>query len=262
MFVWASHPLMKGEVSGFDDHDSLDSDELFHVLSDSNRRTVLFHLRQHRVATLDELVDVLTAGSTEAPGADDRAHVNSSLLHSHLPLLEDRGLLTYDPDEQIAESISLHGRIGAWLDLAVRQQLRFERSLEEADRPDEGIAVLLVDDEPGLPEAIGGYIERENDDIEVTTAASTLEAVSTLEEASFDCVVSDYQMPAISGLDFLKAVREQDAALPFIVFTAKGSERIASEAIATGVTDYVQKEPDPERFDVLVERIRRAVSRD
>ena len=255
---------MKGEISDSDGHGPLDSDELFYALSDANRRTVLFHLRQHRVATLDELVDVLTAASTEEGSADDSTHVYSSLLHSHLPLLEDRGLLTYDSDERIAESTSLHGDVGAWLDLAVRQQLQYERTVDADARADEdeGIAVLLVDDEPGLPETIGGYIERENDDIEVTTAASTLEAVSTLEEASFDCVVSDYQMPAISGLDFLKAVREQDADLPFIVFTAKGSERVASEAIATGVTDYVQKEPNSEQFDVLVERIRKAVTSD
>ncbi|AXR78876.1 response regulator [Natrarchaeobaculum sulfurireducens] len=252
---------MKGEISDSDGHGPLDSDELFYALSNAGRRTVLFHLRQHRVATLDELVDVLTAASTKEGSADDNTHVHSSLLHSHLPLLEDRGLLTYDPDEQIVESTSLHGTVGAWLDLAVRQQLQYERTVDaDARTDDEGIAVLLVDDEPGLPETIGGYIERENDDIEVTTAASTLEAVSTLEEASFDCVVSDYQMPAISGLDFLKAVREQDVDLPFIVFTAKGSERVASEAIATGVTDYVQKDPDPEQFDVLVERIRKAVT--
>lgn len=264
MFAWLSLLLMKGEISDADGNGPLDSDDLFYALSDANRRTVLFHLRQHRVATLDELVDVLTATSTEDGSADDRANVCSSLLHSHLPLLEDRGLLTYDPDERIAESTSLHGSVGAWLDLAVRQQLQYESAVE-ADagaNEDEELMVLLVDDEPGLPETIGAYIERENDDIEVTTAASTLEAVSTLKDASFDCVVSDYQMPAISGLDFLKAVREQDADLPFIVFTAKGSERVASEAIATGVTDYVQKEPDPEQFDVLVERIRTAVTRD
>ena len=241
---------------------TLSSDERFRVLADSSRRTVLFHLRQHRAATLEELLDVLTAVSDL--DADDRAFLSTSLLHNHLPVLEDHGLLTYDSAEGTVESTPLHGEIGEWLDLAVRQEIRIENALESADRSDEGegITVLLVDDEPGLPETIGAYVERENDDITVTTAASTLEAVSTLEEASFDCIVSDYQMPAISGLDFLKAVREEDETVPFIVFTAKGSERVASEAIATGVTDYVRKGPDPERFDVLVERIRTAVTQE
>ncbi|WP_265108554.1 response regulator [Halosolutus halophilus] len=255
---------MKDEVTTPDGHDraTLPSDDLFRVLSDSSRRTVLFHLRQHRAATLDELVDVLSATSTEDSGEYDRAHAQTSLLHSHLPLLEDHGLLTYDPGERIAESTNLQGKIGEWLDLAVRQQIRFENASETHDRSGDEIMVLLVDDEPGLPETIGAYIERENDDVEVTTAASALEAVSTLEDESFDCIVSDYDMPAISGLDFLKAVREEDPTLPFIVFTAKGSERVAGEAIATGVTDYVQKGPDSEQFDVLVERIRKAATQD
>lgn len=256
---------MNDEDSGSASHDrvTLSSDELFRVLADSRRRTVLFHLRQHRVGTLEELLDVLTAVSTDDLDEDDRANLSTSLLHSQLPVLEDHGLLTYDSADGIVESTRLHGEIGEWLDLAVRQEIRIESAHESADRADgEKITVLLVDDEPGLPETIGAYIERENDDIAVTTAASTLEAVSTLEEASFDCIVSDYQMPAISGLDFLKAVREEDETVPFIVFTAKGSERVASEAIATGVTDYVRKEPDPERFDVLVERIRTAVTQE
>ncbi|ELY55999.1 pas domain s-box [Natronococcus amylolyticus DSM 10524] len=255
---------MSEEGPGSDDHDHamFPSDDLFHVLSDPSRRTVLFHLRQHGIATLEELLDVLEAVRSEESEEVDRTQVRTSLLHSHLPLLEETGLLTYDLSEGVVRSPNLHDDIGEWLDLAVRQQLRYESALETHDRPDEEIEVLLVDDEPGLPETIGAYIERENDDIVVTTAASTLEAVSTLEETSFDCVVSDYQMPAISGLDFLKAVREKDTPLPFIVFTAKGSERVASEAIASGVTDYVQKEPTSEQFDVLVERIRKAATGD
>jgi len=104
-----------------------------------------------------------------------------------------------------------------------------------------------------------GHIEREHDDISVTTATSALEAVAAVRAESFDCIVSDYQMPAISGLDFLTAIREEDTTIPFIVFTAKGSEEIASKAIATGVTDYVQKTAEADQYRTLADRIRRAV---
>ena len=259
---------MKDEVT---DPDSavvpeLPSDELFDVLADLHRRTVLFHLRQHRVATIDELVDVfIEVGADDAGAVDpdpDPVSVQTSLLHSHLPKLEDHGLVTYDPDERTVESTALRGAIGEWLDLAVRQQLRYERTVDAADRADDRdvIRVLLVDDEPGLPETVAAYLERGSDDIAVTTATNALEAVTTLEDESFDCIVSDYQMPAVSGLDFLKAVRMKDETIPFIVFTAKGSERIASEAIATGVTDYVQKGPDTAQFDELSMRIHRATA--
>ncbi|MFD1564550.1 response regulator [Haloarchaeobius amylolyticus] len=245
------------------DHADLSSDELFHVLANANRRTVLFHLRQHRAATVDELTDVITEISGDESQVPNREQLRASLHHSQFPTLVNAGLITYDPEQQIAESTDVHGQIGEWLDLAVRHQLQLEsvRETQQLDGRTE-IHVLLVDDEPGLPEAIGAYIERENDDMTVTTATSPLEAVTRLEEAPFDCIVSDYQMPAISGLDFLKAVREEDATVPFIVFTAKGSETVASQAIETGVTDYVQKGPDTERYDELAARIRKAVADD
>ncbi len=240
----------------------LPSDDLFSILADGQRRTVLFHLRQHRAATLDELIDVLIEIGPEESSTIERDSVQTSLLHSHLPKLEDYGLVTYDPNERIVESIALRGAIVEWLDLAVRQQLRYESTVDSDDRDDQTeIRVLLVDDEPGLPETIAAYIERENDDITITTATNPLEAVTTLEDGSFDCIVSDYQMPAVSGLDFLKAVREKDTTTPFILFTAKGSERIASEAIATGVTEYVQKAPGTAQFDELSERIRKTTAR-
>jgi DNA-binding NtrC family response regulator len=49
-------------------------------------------------------------------------------------------------------------------------------------------------------------------------------------------------MPGVDGLEFLASVREEYPDLPFILFTGKGSEEIASEAISRGVTDYLQKE--------------------
>ena len=237
----------------------LSSDELFGVLSDRTRRTVLFHLRQHRAATVAELVDVavdLDEGDAATP---DR--IKAALHHNHLPVLTASRLVTYDASAGIVESVNLHEEIGEWLDVAVRREIRLGDSLESDGSTADGdaIRVLLTDDEPGLPETIAGHIEREHDDISVTTATSALEAVAAVRAESFDCIVSDYQMPAISGLDFLTAIREEDTTIPFIVFTAKGSEEIASKAIATGVTDYVQKTAEADQYRTLADRIRRAV---
>ena len=236
----------------------LPSDELFAVLSDSTRRTVLFHLRQHRVATVGELVDVVE--DLDADGATTPARVHTDLVHVHLPRLVGCGLVTHDAGEGIVEAVDLHEEVGEWLDLAVRREIRLGDVVGSAASGEgDTIRVLLTDDEPGLPETIAGHVEREFPDIEVTTASSALEAISAVREEPFDCIVSDYQMPAISGLDFLTAVREEDADIPFIVFTAKGSEEIASKAIATGVTDYVQKTPRRDQYETLVDRVRRAV---
>nr|WP_227738939.1 response regulator [Halorientalis pallida] len=210
------------------------------------------------MATLDELDEIVhevlvTDGDSE--------RVRTALHHVHLPKLEAQGLVRYDVGEGTVEGLALGEGVGEWLDLAVRREIQLEATVDRRRGDDEMIRVLLVDDEPGLPETIAGSVERTNADMTVTTATSALEAVTALESEPFDCIVSDYQMPAISGLDFLKAVRERDATIPFIVFTAKGSEQTASTAIATGVTDYVRKGTGQEQYERLASRVRAAVDR-
>ncbi|WP_158055369.1 PAS domain S-box protein [Halorussus halophilus] len=121
------------------------------------------------------------------------------------------------------------------------------------------ISVLHVDDEPDVSELAATYLERESEDLEVTTASSPNAALDVLDTASIDCVVSDYDMPEMDGLAFLDAVREQYPDLPFILFTGKGSEEIASDAISAGVTDYLQKQVGTDQYTMLANRVRNAV---
>lgn len=122
------------------------------------------------------------------------------------------------------------------------------------------ISVVHVDDDPAMVDLTATYLERVRDDIEVSTATSGREALETIETESVDCVVSDYDMPTMNGLDLLEAVRGFDSDLPFILFTGKGSEEIASEAITAGVTDYLQKGTGSERYEILANRVANAVS--
>ncbi|SDX90607.1 hybrid sensor histidine kinase/response regulator [Halopenitus persicus] len=122
----------------------------------------------------------------------------------------------------------------------------------------DAIDVLHVDDDPALVDLVGTYLERESDAIETMTATSPEEGFDRLAAAEIDCVVSDYEMPEIDGLEFLERVRADHPDLPFILFTGKGSEEIASEAIAAGVTDYIPK-GGTEQYTVLAHRIENAV---
>jgi DNA-binding NtrC family response regulator len=74
-------------------------------------------------------------------------------------------------------------------------------------------------------------------------------------------IISDYDMPGMDGLEFLRTVRETRPDLPFILFTGKGSEAVASEAIAADVTHYFQKRSGPEQYELLANRIENAVSK-
>jgi len=124
----------------------------------------------------------------------------------------------------------------------------------------ESIRVLHVDDDPNLAETAALFLEEEHDRFEVLTETSAEDGLDRLASTDADCVVSDYDMPGKDGLDFLEAVRSEHADLPFVLFTGKGSEEIASEAISAGVTEYLQKGTGTDQYTVLANRIERAVA--
>ncbi|WP_142858923.1 PAS domain S-box protein [Salinigranum halophilum] len=121
------------------------------------------------------------------------------------------------------------------------------------------IHVLHVDDEPDFTAMAAAFLEREDDRFEVETAPSAREGLARLAAGHVDCVVSDYDMAGQNGIEFLEAVREAHPELPFVLFTGKGSEEVASEAISAGVTDYLQKETGTSQYTLLANRIVNAV---
>lgn len=115
--------------------------------------------------------------------------------------------------------------------------------------------ILHVDDEPGFAEMVAQFLKREDERFAVTTASAAAEGLERLREADFDCIVSDFDMPGQNGLEFLEAVRMEFPTIPFILYTGKGSEEIASQAISAGVTDYIQKESGTDQYTILANRI-------
>ncbi len=121
------------------------------------------------------------------------------------------------------------------------------------------ISVLHVDDDSAFCDLVATFVERTDPQLRVQTTTSTTDGLEMLSESDIDCVVSDYNMPNLNGIEFLEQVRAEHPKLPFILYTGKGSEEIASEAISAGVTDYLQKEGGSGQYVVLANRIRNAV---
>ncbi len=107
---------------------------------------------------------------------------------------------------------------------------------------DETVRVLHVDDDPSFSELVSEFLERQSGRIEVLSEQHPAEAITRFRaDDAIDCIVSDFDMPGTNGIEFLEKVREMDSDFPFILYTGKGSEEIASDAISAGVTDYLQR---------------------
>ncbi len=124
----------------------------------------------------------------------------------------------------------------------------------------DSISVLYVDDELSLLEITQRFLGKTGG-FSVRTTTSAAEALDILSSCRFDAILSDYMMPQMDGIEFLKLVRQQDPEVPFILFTGKGREEIVIQAINNGATFYLQKGGDPTaQFTELAHKIRQAVA--
>ncbi|QLH75416.1 MAG: PAS domain S-box protein [Methanomassiliicoccales archaeon] len=118
--------------------------------------------------------------------------------------------------------------------------------------------VLYVDDEEALLDLAREFL-KEAGDIDLLTAKNASEGLSLLASSEIDVVVSDYLMPQMDGIEFLKTIRNEGNHVPFILFTGKGREEVIIQALNEGADFYLQKGMDlGPQFHELVHMIRRA----
>ncbi|MEI6796654.1 MAG: PAS domain S-box protein, partial [Methanomassiliicoccales archaeon] len=118
------------------------------------------------------------------------------------------------------------------------------------------IRILYADDEPMMLDLTKEFLEMDPG-LSVEIVASAAEAIGTLQRQTYDVVISDYQMPGMDGLEFLRWLRSSGNNVPFILFTGKGREDVVVKALDDGADYYVQKGTDTKaQFAELRHKVR------
>ena len=115
--------------------------------------------------------------------------------------------------------------------------------------------LLLVDDEPGIREAVKDYLQESGFSVQV--ASNALEGWEWMQLNTPDLVISDVMMPQVDGYQFLKQLREDPRfkALPVVFLTAKGMTTDRIQGYQAGVDAYLPKPFDPDELVAIVENL-------
>ncbi len=114
-------------------------------------------------------------------------------------------------------------------------------------------SVLVADDEPSFARAVARLLGSAG--FHVTTANNGAEAADAIANEAFEVILSDIQMPELSGVDLLSLVRNHDLDVPVILMTAAPTLETALEAVSLGALQYLVK---PVPNDMLISVVERA----
>ncbi len=101
--------------------------------------------------------------------------------------------------------------------------------------------ILLVDDQPEVLKSLRRTLMRE--DLQILTCSSAVEGLEILDQEGIDLVISDNDMPAISGIDFLQRVRLRHPRVQRVLLTGRADLRLAMRALNEGAAHRFLQKP-------------------
>jgi len=113
--------------------------------------------------------------------------------------------------------------------------------------------VLIVDDFATMRKIVRNVLRQINIE-NVIEAENGKHALGMLDKEAFDLIISDWIMPEMTGIDFLKACKEDEEKkrIPFIMVTAEAQKESVLEAIKAGVDNYIVKPFTPDKLREVI----------
>ena len=115
------------------------------------------------------------------------------------------------------------------------------------------IRVLYVDDEENPLIIAKTFLEKIDSEMLVNVLSSPDEALKLID--SYQCIITDYKMPKMDGLEFAQKIREKSN-VPIILYTAWGNDEIFAKVIDSGVDECVSKGYNRDHYEALAKRIK------
>ena len=113
--------------------------------------------------------------------------------------------------------------------------------------------LILIDDDPSMTRLLGHVISREfGDQLEVETMTDAEDAKARIEVGGVDIVITDLEMPGISGLDLLRCAKGRNALTQVLLVTGESTQAALLEAMENGANDYLLKPVDQAELLELV----------
>lgn len=119
--------------------------------------------------------------------------------------------------------------------------------------------VLVVDPSKQIVSIVSRMLKEQLKFGQVISSTDSKEALNIIRDEHIDWVISDWEMPNVSGLDLLKEVRErkETSEVPFILMSARADKESLVEAVSAGISDYIAKPFSPAK---LLEKLKRFTS--
>ncbi len=106
--------------------------------------------------------------------------------------------------------------------------------------------ILIIDDEPSIISSFSSLLKDEG--YKISSASSTEEALKLYNKKWYDLILLDLNLPKLSGVDFLKTIKEDPLAPVVMVISGQSDISTALETIRLGAIDYLEKPVPPEKL--------------